>query len=222
MPVSHKHKVIFVHVPKCAGTSIEYLLDINDIRDFFTMGRLEERRQIIPIDKFTTEEYEICLNKNMQHYTYRELSKILSPYIMSSHKIISVVRNPYTRLVSEFYFLNSLPKYAKNKITFEDLVTQKLQLDRVARNKEFDGHLETQTSFLINDSGNFNSIDKIYKFENLKECLNDISTLTGNTSYPHLRASKTIKPYEEHYTPELREIVYNFYKEDFINFEYIS
>ena len=28
MPISHKHKIIFVHIPKTAGTTIEDMLDL--------------------------------------------------------------------------------------------------------------------------------------------------------------------------------------------------
>lgn len=218
MPISHKHKVIFIHIPKCAGTSIEHLLEIDGIDDFYTEGLQLRRSEFIPKEKFTEQEYTMCCDKNMQHYTVRELAKILDPDIFNTYKKIAVVRNPYTRLVSEHYF--RLSEKVREKISFEELVRTKLQLSTIERNKSYDGHLETQTSFLINEQGNFNSVDKIYKYENLRECLSDISAITGNYDYPHLRTTNIVKPHEEHYTPELREIVYNFYKEDFINFNY--
>ena len=218
MPISHTHKVIFIHVPKCAGTSIEYLLDIKGVDCFFTLGTKEAGANYIPKDKFTSEEYTQCINKNMQHYTLIELSKILQPDIFSVYEKISIVRNPYSRLVSEYNFRKSL--YNPAVTTFEDLIKNKLNIDRVERNKVYDGHLETQTSFLINEQGNFNTINKLYKFENLNECINDINMLTGKQEQPHLRTSKDSKPWQEYYTPELKELVYSFYKEDFINFSY--
>ena len=218
MPISHKYKVIFIHVPKCAGTSIEHLLDIEGDQCFFTMGTKELGIKYIPKDVFTVEEYTQCTNKNMQHYTLIELSKILQSDIFNTYKKISVVRNPYSRLVSEYNFRKTL--YTPAVTTFVDLVKERLNLDKVERNKIYDGHLETQTSFLTNKEGNFNSIDKIYKFENLNECIEDINKLTGKKELPHLRTSKINKPWQEYYTPELKELVYNFYKEDFVNFGY--
>ena len=217
MPISHRYKIIFIHIPKCAGTSIEYLLDIEGVECFFTLGNKTAGINYIPRDVFTPEEYIQCTNKNMQHYTLLELSKILQPDIFNTYKKIAVVRNPYSRLVSEYNFRK--PLFKLETLTFKDLVVNKLNLDKVTRNKIYDGHLETQTSFLTNIQGNFDSIDKIYKFESINECINDINTITGKHDYPHLRNSNN-NNWEQYYTPELKELVYNFYKEDFVNFGY--
>ena len=47
-----------------------------------------------------------------------------------------------------------------------------------------------------------------------------LTEVTGDKNMPHLRKTSNRKPYEEYYTQELKEIVYNFYREDFINFNY--
>lgn len=218
MPISHKHKIIFIHIPKCAGSSIESILDIKGVNDFYTKGMNYYREQIIPKDKFSLDDYKICLSKNMQHYTFLELSKILDNEILKTYKIITVVRNPFDRLVSEYNFI--MNSKLKDKPTFKELILYKLNLDPLTRNTCFDGHLETQTSYLINEQNNFNNINKIYKFENLQECLKEINQMTGNNSYPHLLSSLRTKPFMEYYDDQLKQIVYNFYKQDFINFNY--
>lgn len=217
MPISYTHKIIFIHVPKCAGTSIETILQTGKEENFFTTGLPSSSITLLPQEKFTDREYRLCASKNRQHYTYRELAKILPQNVLNSFKKISVVRNPYDRLVSDYHFYDGALKCHKD---FEEFVKNVLNLEEYKRVWLYDGHLETQTSFLINEQGNFNSIDKIFKFENLDECFEYLSTITGKLEKVRARVTTNRKPWEEYYTPELKELVYNFYKEDFINFNY--
>jgi hypothetical protein len=225
MPISYNHKVIFIHIPKCAGTSVESILfnasnafdSVTKELHFYTETLTPTKLASLPLEKFPDEEYRICASKNKQHYTYRELTKILSQGILDTYEKISIVRNPYDRLVSEYHFCEGSVKIHKD---FNDFVKTALNLEKYKRNWLYDGHLETQTSYLINENSNFNSIDKIFKFENLNECFEYLNLLTGIDQKPHARRSNNRGSYEEYYTSELKEIVYNFYKEDFINFNY--
>jgi|CryBogDrversion2_2_1035213.scaffolds.fasta_scaffold35579_2 hypothetical protein len=175
MPVSHKYKIIFIHIPKCGGTTIDHLLDIIDYSD--------------------------------QHYTLLQLKNKLNPDIFNGYKKITVVRNPYTRLLSEYVFRSRF--ITRQPLTFEQYI-----------HKGSEYLNTTQSAFLYNEQGNLNSINTIYKFENMNTCIDDINIITGKSGYVHLNKSTYTKPVEEYYTPELREIVYNTYKEDFINFGY--
>lgn len=217
MPINYSQKIIFIHIPKCAGTSVERILQIKDEKDFYTEKLTSNILAELALKNFTDEDYKICASKNKQHYTYKELSKILSEDILKNFTKFSIVRNPYDRLVSEYYFREKSVKLHKN---FEDFAKNVLKLNRFTRNWLYDGHLETQSSYLINEENNFNSIDKIFKFEKLNECAAFLTGVTGDKNMPHLRKTSNRKPYEEYYTQELKEIVYNFYKEDFINFNY--
>jgi hypothetical protein len=216
MPINHTQKILFVHVPKCAGTTIERLMGVSAKEHLYSdFVALEDTRKL-PLTKFTDKEFMICAAKNMQHYTYREICKVLTEEALREYFKFSVVRNPYDRLVSEYHFSRGSIKIHS---TFKDVVDS-LALEEHIRNWMYDGHLETQTSFLLNEAGNFDSLDKIYKFENLAECFRDLRQRTGNLKEYHLRKSTDRQSYETYYTPELKSLVYNFYKEDFDNFGY--
>lgn len=217
MPISYDHKILFIHVPKCAGTSIEGILNCKDENKFYTESLTSQTLASLPINSFTDREYRICASKNKQHYTYRELIKILPKNIIENFEKIAVVRNPYDRLVSEYYYSAYNIKSYRN---FEEFVRAALKLDLYTRNWLYDGHLETQTSYLINEQENFNSINKIFKFEEINTCFDYLNKIIGKVCRPHLRAASNRKPYSEYYTSELKEIVYNFYKDDFTNFNY--
>lgn len=211
MPVSFPHQIIFIHIPKTGGSSVDFhLREIKPVRNRWSL--LPE----IPAEKFTNEELMLCIARERQHYTYRDLEKILPSNILDNFKKITVVRNPYDRLVSEYHFVNE----EKNYLTFENFVKNTLSLDAFDRTWLYHGHLETQTSYLINREKNFNSIDFIFTFEKLHECFDYLKSVTGSDLKPHLRKALNRRPYKEYYNESLKELVYNFYKEDFVNFNY--
>src|SRR5215813_14048351 len=87
--ISHKHKFIFVHIPKTAGTSIEEAL-----RD--------ETCQLLRNEWDHTRAPHAPLN----HLTLRELADchILTPAQLKSYFKFCFVRNPWDRLVSEIFY----------------------------------------------------------------------------------------------------------------------
>lgn len=209
MPISNYYKTLFVHVPKCGGTSIEKILDMSTTKEYFSYKSVNMCGVFIPKEKFNAEEYTNCVNKPPQHMTYNEMCKVISNF--DSLFKFSIVRNPYSRLVSEYEYIKSFDK--KDVETFAELV-ECLKYEKSKRIKSFYGHLETQTSYLENFDG------KIYRFENIQECMNDLKQYSPVTIIPHANKTEYTKPYMEYYTPELLEKVQKFYIEDFINFNY--
>lgn len=240
MPVSYKYKLIYVHIPKCAGSTIEILIDTNTIEEYFNLAPARHTGLVFSKDRFLSEEaYNKCVCKVPQHFTYRELQCVLSKNIFNTYTKFSTVRHPYTRIVSGYHFILNVKNNAKktpitdgysdetkknleeiNKLnTFNDYVSW---LDRPSLNRisAFAGHFETQTSYLIN---NYNTIAQditIFKYENLHDCFNFLKPITNFTEIPHARKSIINKTWQDYKTPELEEKIYNFYKEDFLNFDY--
>ena len=89
MPLFHNGDdlVLFVHIPKCGGTAIE-----NSFRNAgWEWGYLNEPKK-------TGFDEKPC---NPQHYHAELIEELIVPGGNTTHQII-VVRNPYTRLMSEF------------------------------------------------------------------------------------------------------------------------
>ena len=67
-------------------------------------------------------------------------------------------------------------------------------------------------------------MENIYKLENIKEDWNKIKTklnINVDLKYTEKNASKFKYNYEDYYdSPELKQIVYELYKDDFIIFDY--
>ena len=230
MPINRDKGVIFVHIPKCAGTSIEKLFGMATREELFTTAGLGHK-SVTDESLFAEKwKFEQCAAKNMQHYTFREISAVLSSEVVASYDIFSIVRNPYTRLVSEYEHCKA--KHSRYEgwahihetspcRPFADFVNTQLQLADYTRIQNYDGHLETQVSYLINSAGNLESIGTIYRFEDIGTA---ITKLTDKYKLPKLSKPERIgnytKNYASYYNPELQHTVKTFYAQDFEMFNY--
>ena len=185
-------KPLFIHIPKCAGISVKrYLLE----------------NESVPLIE--------------GHYTCSQI-KAKAKFINYNYdSIFTVVRNPYSKLVSTYLFLQHKAKdyihlYGKNK---------KTNLNDVFTTFTFENFVKF---FLKNDCHNYHYMNtymflpqktwldtddkiKIFKFENLKEL---------NFDLPYYNKNNMEKDWESYYNDELKEIVNIFYQEDFKKFNY--
>lgn len=95
MPVSDKYNVIFFHIPKTAGSSIEKLLEI-EYNPGNPRGNLLQTKN--------TEE-----NPAYQHFLPKSVFQVLEQdhreYIWDHSFKFTIIRNPYTRAISTYHFL---------------------------------------------------------------------------------------------------------------------
>lgn len=100
MPFIDEHKLLFVHIPKCGGTSIEEKFKIVKEHDEKTAYSWYTRKFG---DRFFAP----------QHYTPKIL-KSLYPERFKSYKKFTVVRNPYTKCISSFFY-QTKPEYCNEQ-----------------------------------------------------------------------------------------------------------
>ncbi|MBD1141279.1 sulfotransferase family 2 domain-containing protein [Pelagibacterales bacterium SAG-MED39] len=91
-----KQKIIFVHVPRCGGTSIEQNLWKKEFGEFFSFKNSDEKHLLQGfVDKYTNK-YQ---SDGLQHLTTKNITKIY-PKEMESFFSFAFVRNPYSRIAS--------------------------------------------------------------------------------------------------------------------------
>lgn len=202
-------KCVFVHIPKVAGQSIEYffysLLGVK--RETLLLGHNED-------PKLGPEE--------LSHLTaeeYISFSYMTSAQFNSYYKF-SFVRNPWTRLVSEYIFNDYISKFE-----FKDFVFN--NFPEIDYHDDAYRHVLPQYEFLY-DSGENVLVDFVGRFENLQADFNIVCQKLGieNTTLPHFnpskknKALKEYKPYWEYYDDETKEFVAKFYQKDIETFGY--
>ena len=199
MVVCHTRKIIFIHIPKTAGSSIEHLL-----RDE---------------GKYELDFIGVRNGRSTHHYMGIELKIILKELYQTYYKF-SFVRNPYDKLISEYFWcrINNVG-YKFNK-TFDEFLDY---VEDVIKNKNFfkpieNDHFIPQYSFLF-----FNNkllVNNIFKYEDIETVAPLIKKkLKIKTSLQHL--NKSAKN-EITLTQEQKDRIYNLYKIDFETFNYLS
>ena len=202
--ISDKYKYIYLHIPKCAGSSIEKVLlqeEVNlgdeNFNDVFWCDNLDDSiKRKFSIGKLKEEDYA------PQHYTSR-MYEIHTPEKYKKYFKFTFVRNPWSWFVSDWKY------FRKNCENFNFNLKQSLKIRFPWRE-----HNHTQIEFAKN-------CDFIGRFENLQEDFNIICDKIGipRQQLPHKNKSKH-KHYTEYYDDETRQIVAEKYAKDIEYFGY--
>ena len=202
--ISHKHKFVFIHIPKTGGTSIELCFDPNaDVRD-----------------------------TKYKHRTLRGLEK--DGLIIKDYFKFTFVRNPWDMTLSMYKYLWSsdkpFPKYWRTthkrmkSFSFREWVTHPsfqrptLRAERIHLTSRSYNPPECISDWYTSKSY---KIDYIGKFENLQEDFNTVCDKIGipRQELPHENKTKH-KHYTEYYDEETKQIVAEKYAKDIEYFGY--
>ena len=191
------YKLLFIHIPRTGGTSIETRFRID-------LLKIQAPQEVY--GKTCPAENAIYHLNNRQHYPIRFFDHIED---IDEYFKFSFIRNPFDRLVSVYEY-----SVLKKRYSFTQLVMLLPILSQ--RNKTFSPsiycHLTPQHKFLNSDN---HKVDVIGRFENLLEDFKNIA-LHNNLpvkELPHFFKTDR-KPYPEYYNPITRKIVQFVYRRD--------
>lgn len=202
MYVSLKHRFLFYRIPKTASSSMLVALEPH----------------LLKFSKPLSEIYEKYVEiHHTSSDSLRMLEKLQIP-ISDRFKMIMVIRNPYTRLVS-------LYNYASEGLASRNIQTFDSFLDVLdARNKKDSVALQllksrTYDSQLVwtNDPNTFNL--HIFKYENLNS--EEIASCLGLPSLSLPKINSNLIPADQcELKTYQREKIYSMYKEEFDCYAY--
>lgn len=205
--ISRAHSVIFVHIPKCGGQTLEMLF-LNDLRINWSQRELlclkyNEDKQRGP------ERLAHLFAKEYKDFEY------VSEHEFNSFFKFAVVRNPFSRIVSELNFR----KISRRGNCAKDYIKHASKLDIMS---DIRRHVIPQVDYVRSDHGSNILVDQIYKleefehwFENfaLKSRLDCRKTIIKNRSRFSEWSVKSL-------SLEDREFIFEFYRDDFEEFGY--
>lgn len=193
--ISHKHKFMFIHIPKTAGTTICSSWDGS-------------------ILKHVCKEYGVL---GGTHKSAMQLKEIY-PHEFKNYFKFTVIRNPYDRFVSKFFFKQLNPRE---------------NFDLEWTDKESEGLLPqvywiTDRSQIKDKKDPYNRpdarwgniiIDHFIRYENLDyelpDVLNDLGIDDIKNVMPHFRQTRMVGDYINYYSKEMKALVNYLYREDF-------
>lgn len=191
MLISHKHKFVFIHIPKTGGDSITAALK--------------------PFSEVVGDDLE---RKHLPAKEIRE--RFFKDRDWSSYLSFAVIRNPWEQIHSEWcffqFFYSRVDELKRNgscvgwlseiervgNIKFSDYVTECCR--RCAR-------LDLYVPRYCQENGK-DVVKTIIKFDDLHKGFRILTRkLALNTQLPHENAAPDRPPYQEVYTPEMRKMV---------------
>lgn len=176
--VSHPHRCIFIHIPKAAGQSIETAF-------LQSLGLSWESRKPLLLMQNDCPDIGPPYLAHLRAEEYVAYSYI-SPSIFEDYFKFTIVRNPWSRLVSTYKYLGYQRKcsfkYFLNEILESTLFSKKLH------------HVRPQCDYIYNSDDKL-LVDFVGRFESLDEDFIIISNSAGLASnvLPHVNSSKHLE-----------------------------
>lgn len=211
MIISHKHKFIFIHIPKCAGTTITVSL-----KDYYGYNSPEKLRNadlndfaVFKVARRYGNAYYL-----EQHSTYNEVKEYFDNNNLNINEYFkfSCMRNPWERVVSYYEYAHKMAAICNiewcNKVasmSFFEFITK---------------HTDPQLNWVCNKKNNV-AVDFLGSGRNIQKDFNIICDKLGipQQQLPHINKS-THKHYTEYYDDEARQIVAEKYAKDIEYFNY--
>ena len=198
--ISHEHKFVFIHIPKCGGTSIEWAFNAwNDSDNFF-------------------------VGSGRQHWFLDQIIKA-NPE-SKGYVSFAFIRNPFSRIESEYKYAKEESHNNCNHIKSDSPLN--LSFKEFCKDLEYNldhycyhFHEKSLCDYLLNADGS-EKVNHIGRLENFQKDFNLICEKIGipKIKLPHAFKSHNKKCYTEYYDDETRAIVAEKYAKDIDYFGY--
>ena len=205
--------LLFIHIPKTGGTSLEqYFSD----------------KYSIPLNiksLYSDRINNLLFNSSLQHLTYNTIFKnkdILDIDFLNTLKIITIVLNPYTRIISDLFFYRLINKESTKEevflIIYNFIYNKDFKIiDNYMYIRDYDNHNIPQYLFIIDNNGQI--FENIIIFNN--ETLSDDMKNYEYTDFDLKLQKNTVEcNYYNYLNIESINLINEFYDKDFLYFNY--
>jgi hypothetical protein len=180
--ISFQHKVLFVHIPKCAGQSIERAflrnLGLDWLNRHGLLLRHKERHESGPerLAHLYANEYV-----KFGYINERDFSRFFK---------FSIMRDPIDRIISELNF-RGVSKGHGGVNSIEEYIT-KIR-NKYDINSDVVRHLEPQVNFIFDDKIKNIIVDNVINFDNIKTGLDQLKIRMGCRNLQFLKENVSQK-----------------------------
>lgn len=212
MPYFKEINLLFIHIPKTGGTNIENYF-YKKLKLSKTIDTLYSSSQSFTNEKIPNIDFN---NHSLQHTSYYEIFSNKNNYfniIFKELKIISLVRSPYHRLVSNLFYFNLItPDFNKQQV--EKIIIKYLYADHF-----YDNNKKPQYLYLT--SGDHLTIPKNITIIQNETMIEDMEKL-GYHDFNKI----VVNPFQNEIDPmnylseNSIKLINNYYFMDFLLFNY--
>lgn len=193
-----KKELIFIHIPKCGGTSVENALNMTN-----RLGH----------------GYGIKNGKAMQHYSYSDYQEMLGDEAFDRYYKFAIVRNPYTRFMSEYHWceIKDVGRRCGQDmncfITYCEGIVERGDYHLTI----YHDHIMPQYKYIYDNNDRL-IVDKVFKIENY----NEVEKMLNDRYKVLLKEKALVGNYDGSFrlTEKQKKRVYKMYKKDFELFGY--
>ena len=207
--ISIKHKIIFIHIPKCAGQSIENIFLVD-------LGLNWQQRHPLLLRPRKGKEKGPERLAHLYAEEYFKFGYIPKEKYDKFFKF-SIIRNPVDRILSEINY-QRIPKKNSNNIngieSVEEYISKVIKLNKFS---DLQRHISPQVKFLHDSETNKLLVDKVILFDELNHEVPKIlqKKLKVFLEVPKINLSKNKLWVKEELTPRDISFLYDFYESDF-------
>lgn len=201
--ISYDLRCIFIHIPKCGGTSIENVI----------WPHPEDLTEANLWWGFTSKYYNKYQTGGLQHLLASQVRLEVGLDIFNSFYKFTIVRNPWNRTVSQFAYMQARPDLM-DFIGMQPETEFKTYLGLIQKKQ----HVQwmPQTDFILDQDGTL-LVDRIGYLESIKKDSSEIFDIIGTCAERnkifHANRSQR-KTLDHYYDQESIEIVSEIYSRD--------
>jgi hypothetical protein len=208
--IDNNYQFLFVHVPKCAGTSIEKFFGYNyDGNKYF--------------------EHKFEKIAHPKHFSLDSYSKIIPKHIMDNLYKFAFIRNPFELMVSLYNYALHSDRVAwngrydyeyKRGVSFDHYVRYVQKISQETQRNVYDTNAVSLKEWVESDNI---ELDFIGRFENLEHDFQIVMDELGikDRKIPFENKSKVKNVnYREYYTNTTKDIIYNIFERDLKKYNY--
>ena len=205
--ISHKHKCIFIHIPKCAGTSIFKFFHPN-VKINWAIPNYEVLYGWCPQRKI-----------HLQHATSKQLieTNLVTEEQWNEYYKFTIVRNPWDRAYSDYLWIC---KERKIKDSFKNYISKEGKFSRIFNDPniiEYRGdHLLRQIDFF--DLKGDLKLNRVMRFESLNAdmdiLINELNIKEKFNSRENVSSKRKNKHYSRFYSLRNKQRVEEYYNDD--------